>query len=526
MRPRPALSAALSTVLLLGLSSAALADGPSSAAGTTAATAAATTVATAAVPDFSTAEAGNPLVDGWYADPDMARYGDDYWMFPTTSRAYEEQTYMDAFSSTDLVNWTKHEKVLDIADIPWAEKALWAPAPVERDGKYYLYFGANDIQDDSETGGIGVAVADRPEGPYRDALGEPLIDAFHNGAQPIDQDVFIDDDGQAYLYYGGHGHANVVKLNPDMTSLGTFDDGTTYREITPENYTEGSLMFKRDGRYYLMWSEGGWTGPDYSVSYAVADSPTGPFDPAGKVLEQDPAVARGSGHNSVVNVPGTDIWYIFYHRRPLSETDGNHRALAYDRMTFNEDGGIEPVRMRVKDNFDDDNTVGWKSHGEGEWTAADDVLKGTSPSSALAFQDTDFADLSYEGDVTLTQDGSEAGLTFRATQAGSGPDGFHGYSATLTPTGVTLSSSDDGGRTELSKAETDLAVGEPHRVKVRAVGTSIEVYVDDLTTPKISVTDDGHTSGTDGVRVGSQGSGASAASFDNLSIDPAGSDAS
>lgn len=180
---------------------------------------------------------------------------------------------MDAFSSTDMVTWTKHSKVLDIADVSWAKYALWAPAPVFRDGKYYLYFAANDIQNDSEHGGIGVAVADRPEGPYKDAIGGPLISRFHNGAQPIDQDVFIDDDGQAYMYYGGWGHANVVKLNPDMTSLDTFPDGSIYKEITPENYVEGSFMFKRGGSYYMMWSEGGWTGPDYSVSYAMSDSP-------------------------------------------------------------------------------------------------------------------------------------------------------------------------------------------------------------------------------------------------------------
>ncbi|MEK8169863.1 glycoside hydrolase family 43 protein [Streptomyces sp. M19] len=297
--------------------------------------------------DYSTAEAGNPIVDGWYADPDVALYDDAYWVFPTTSRAYEEQTFMDAFSSKDLVHWTKHPRVLDVADVSWAKRALWAPAPIARNGKYYLYFAANDIQDDSELGGIGVAVADRPQGPYRDAIGEPWS-PVRERAQPIDQDVFIDDDGQAYMYYGGWGHANVVKLNSDMTSLGTFADGTTYKEITPENYTEGSLMFKRNGTYYLMWSEGGWTGPDYSVSYAMADSPTGPFTKIGKVLEQDSAVARGSGHNSVANVPGTDIWYIFYHRRPLSETDGNHRALAYDRMRFNDDGTIQPVTMGVR----------------------------------------------------------------------------------------------------------------------------------------------------------------------------------
>lgn len=156
--------------------------------------------------------------------------------------------------------------------------------------------------------GIGVAVADRSEGPYVDAIDKPLIGDYHNGAQPIDQHVFIDDaSGQAYIYYGGHSHANVAKLKEDMISIGTFDDGTTFKEITPENYVEGSQMIKRNSIYYLMWSEGDWTGPDYGVSYAMADSPLGPFNRKTKILRQDSAVAKNSGHNDVIHVPGTDI---------------------------------------------------------------------------------------------------------------------------------------------------------------------------------------------------------------------------
>jgi beta-xylosidase len=222
-----------------------------------------------ALPDYSTAEAGNPFVDGWYADPDIAVYNNTYWVYPTTSKGYSEQTYLDAFSSTDLITWTKHSNILTRASVAWASYAMWAPAPIQRNGRYYLYFAANDIQNNSSLGGIGVAVANQPQGPYVDAIGRPLIGQFHNGAQPIDQDVFIDDDGQAYMYYGGWGHANVVKLNSDMISLGTFSDGSTYKEITPSGYVEGAQMFKRNGKYYLMWSEGGWTGPDYSVSYAM-----------------------------------------------------------------------------------------------------------------------------------------------------------------------------------------------------------------------------------------------------------------
>ncbi|QFU90342.1 glycoside hydrolase family 43 protein [Amycolatopsis sp. YIM 10] len=470
-----------------------------------------------AVPDYGTAEAGNPFVDGWYADPDVAIYDNTYWVFPTTSRVYAQQTHLDAFSSKDLVHWTKHPNVLTTENVSWAEKAVWAPAPIERDGKYFLYFAANDIQSNDELGGIGVAVADQPEGPYRDALGHPLISQFHNGAQPIDQDVFIDDDGQAYMYYGGWGHANVVKLNADMTSLGTFDDGTTYREITPTpEYVEGSQMFKRGGKYYLMWSEGGWTGPDYSVSYAMADSPTGPFTKLDKVLAQDPAVARGSGHNSVVNVPGTDIWYILYHRRPLSETDGNHRQLAYDRMNFNPDGTIARITMKVEDNFADDNTFGWKTYG-GQWTARAGQLRADRSAGGKALLDTNFADFTQDTDVKLTASRGDAGVVFRATKAAVGTDSYAGYYAGITASGRVVLGRADNSWTELASAPLGGVIGKSHHLRVTAVGPDIEVYVDDLSTPKLRVTDGTHTSGANGVRVFG-----TAASFDDFAVRPAG----
>lgn len=288
---------------------------------------------------------GNPVFAGWYADPEAIIFGDRYWIFPTYSDRYHKQTFFDAFSSTDLVNWTKHPRVLDADNVDWASYAVWAPSIIAANDKYYLLFGANDIQNDEALGGIGVAVADKPEGPYKDAIGRPLIDRFHNGAQPIDQFVFRDDDGQLYLYYGGWRHCNVARLAPDLLSLQQFPDGETFKEITPENYVEGPFVFKRGGRYYMMWSEGGWTGPDYSVAYAIGDSPTGPFKRVAKILKQDPKVATGAGHHSVVHPPGSDDWYIVYHRRPLGETDGNHRVVCIDRMEFNDDGTIRPVKI-------------------------------------------------------------------------------------------------------------------------------------------------------------------------------------
>ena len=288
---------------------------------------------------------GNPLFEGWYADPEGVVFGDEYWIFPTWSAPYDEQTFLDAFSSKDLVRWTKHPRIVSTDEIRWIRRAMWAPAAIHANGKYYLFFSGNDIQNNDETGGIGVAVSDRPEGPYRDALGRPLIDRIVHGAQPIDQFVFRDDDGEYYMYYGGWGHCNMVRLAPDLLSVIPFEDGETFKEITPENYVEGPFMLKRQGKYYFMWSEGGWGGPDYSVAYAIADSPFGPFERVGKILQQDPEVATGAGHHSVIRIPGKDEWYIVYHRRPLGDTDMNHRQTCIDRMEFDDDGFIKPVKI-------------------------------------------------------------------------------------------------------------------------------------------------------------------------------------
>src|SRR5690606_16624148 len=290
-------------------------------------------------------KSGNPVFPGWYADPEARIFEGRYWIYPTYSAIYKEQTFFDAFHSEDLVNWTKVERILSMEDFDWAHKAVWAPSPIERNGLYYIYFSANDIQNNDEIGGIGVGVSTRPEGPFKDALGKPLIDRFYDGAQPIDPHVFLDDDGQAYLYYGGWRHCNVARLGEDMISIEPFDDGSLYKEITPTDYVEGPCMIKRNGKYVFMWAEGGWTGPDYRVAYAISDSPLGPFERIETILQQKPDVATGAGHHGYIQVPGTDEYYIVYHRRPLTETDRNHRVVCIDKMIFNEDGTIKPVEI-------------------------------------------------------------------------------------------------------------------------------------------------------------------------------------
>ena len=288
--------------------------------------------------------AGNPIAEGDYADPEGVVFGKTYWIYPTWSDRFENQLHFDCFSSKDLVKWKKHERIIDQSAISWLRLALWAPAAVEKDGKYYLFFGANDVHP-GEVGGIGVAVADKPQGPFKDLIGKPLINDIVNGAQPIDQFVFQDKDGTYYMYYGGWGHCNIVKMADDFKSIVPFEDGTMYKEVTPKGYVEGPFMFIRDGKYYFMWSEGGWGGPHYRVAYAIADSPFGPFERKGVILQQDPEVATGAGHHSVLHNPKSDKYYIVYHRRPLGSNKRDNRVTCIDEMHFAPNGDILPVKM-------------------------------------------------------------------------------------------------------------------------------------------------------------------------------------
>lgn len=301
-------------------------------------------------------KSGNPIFEGWYADPEGAVFGNEYWVYPTYSDDFEKQLHFDAFSSKDLINWTVHRRILDTTKIKWLRQALWAPSVLEKEGRYYLFFGANDIQrpdrpsyDPNNTinhfGGIGIAVADNPGGPFEDYLGEPLISDFHNDAQPIDQFVFKDVDGTYYFFYGGWGHCNLGKLNEDFTGFVPWEDGQLFQEITPEGYVEGPFMFLRKGVYYFMWSEGNWTDGSYKVVYAIADKAVGPYKRIGTILESDPKVATGAGHHSAINIPDTDQYIMLYHRRPIPNEDRDHRVTCMDYMEFNADGTIKPVHM-------------------------------------------------------------------------------------------------------------------------------------------------------------------------------------
>lgn len=302
-------------------------------------------LAAACTPTTNTVtKSGNPIFEGTYADPEGVVFGDECWVYPTWSVNYDEQLHFDAFSSKDLVHWTKHERIIDSSRVKWARRAMWAPAAVEKDGKYYLFFAANDVHE-GEIGGIGVAVADSPAGPFEDMLGEPLIGEIINGAQPIDQYVFRDKDGSYYMYYGGWGHCNICRLADDFRSVVPFDDGEMFKEVTPEGYVEGPFMFIYNDKYYFMWSEGGWGWSNYCVAYAIADSPFGPFERRDVILRTDENVATGAGHHSIVYNERSDKYYIIYHRHPLGYTDGNDRVTCIEQMHFDAEGNILPVKL-------------------------------------------------------------------------------------------------------------------------------------------------------------------------------------
>lgn len=192
-------------------------------------------------------KAGNPVFDGWYADPEARIFDNQCFIYPTTSTAYEDQTYFEVFSSHDLVKWTNRGKILDFKDVPWStNRAAWAPSVAYKNGAYYMYFSAGD------GAGIGVAKSHSPVGPFVDALGKPLVSEALFGAEPIDADIFIDEDGRNYLYYGGWSHGVVVELDDDMVT-----PISDFKEITPKDYVEGPWMLKRKGIYYFMYSVGG-----------------------------------------------------------------------------------------------------------------------------------------------------------------------------------------------------------------------------------------------------------------------------
>lgn len=275
-----------------------------------------------------------PILAGFTADPTIRVFGDTYYIYPTSDKPHWMTTDFSVWSSKNLVEWKKEGMILDVAHgLKWANIKAWAPDCVERNGKYYFYFCAD--------GKIGVATADKPTGPFTDALGKPLVQKGGKvNVYPIDPCALIDDNGQAYLYFGNGRCAQVFKLKPDMITL----DGDPV-DIFLKDFREGIQVFKRAGKYYFMWSIDDARSPNYRVGWGMSDSPFGPVKSPDKdfIVLQKHGQVIGTGHHGVVNVPGTDRWYVAYHRHAIPGGNGYQREVCLVRMEFNPDGSIKPM---------------------------------------------------------------------------------------------------------------------------------------------------------------------------------------
>ena len=302
--------------------------------------------------EVSVSEDHNPVLEGYKADPDIlySEKTGKYYIYPTSDGFNNWSGYQfSVFSSDNLVDWTDEGVIIDLKkDVSWANRNAWAPCIVEKkiDGqyKYFYYFTAAQK--------IGVAVADNPTGPFIDS-GKALIDKKPKGitnGQEIDPDVFTDPKtNKSYLYWG-NGYMAAAELNDDMVSI---NEKTTKLMNVDNTYREGSYVIYRNGTYYFMWSEDDTRSPNYKVRYATSDSPMGKLTiPENNiVIQQDKdQEIYATGHNSAIQIPGKDEWYLVYHRftRPkgitMGRSGGFHREVCIDKLEFDADGSIKEVK--------------------------------------------------------------------------------------------------------------------------------------------------------------------------------------
>ena len=332
----------------------------------------------------------NPIVQTSYtADPaPMVQDGTVYVYTShdedSTIRNFFTMNDWRCYSSTDMVNWTDHGAVLSYKDFSWSRGDAWAGQCVYRNGKYYYYLPVNQ-----KNGGnaIGVAVSDSPTGPFKDAIGAPLL----TGYGYIDPTVFIDDDGQAYLYWGNPNLWH-VKLNEDMVSydqeLGIVkedlkDENFGYREKKIQNrtaaYEEGPWLFKRKSKYYLLYPAGGV--PEH-LAYSTSASVTGPWTYGDTIMHVIKDRGAFTNHPGYIEFKGKS--YLFYHNGGLPGGGGFKRSVCIEPFEFNADGSIpliEPTKEGVTKSVSFLNpftrvqaeTIGWS---EGLKTAKDSITGG------------------------------------------------------------------------------------------------------------------------------------------------------
>ncbi|NVK25237.1 MAG: family 43 glycosylhydrolase [Gammaproteobacteria bacterium] len=256
---------------------------------------------------------------------------------------FHMQNWM-AFSSTDMENWQNHGAILSLDDLTWADNYAWAPDAAYKNGKYYLFFPAGtgfkdrvNPEKSTKWMGIGVATSDSPTGPFKDAIGKPLFREPYANAPSI----FIDDDGQGYLYFHGKNFDYyVAKMSDDLLSI----DGDFIKMDMGgyEPKMEGPWIFKNGDNYYFTMPE-----KNRILTYYMAKSPTGPWTYKGVIMEQE---HQSNNHHSIVAYKGQ--WWLFYHRW-LKDADSpchkRQRHSAVEPLYFNEDGTIQPVKRSKND---------------------------------------------------------------------------------------------------------------------------------------------------------------------------------
>lgn len=291
--------------------------------------------------DTSFRAEGNPIIRHKFtADPSALVHGDKVFLFaghdqaPPKRNGYEMHEWL-CFSTKDMVNWTEHPSPLNVKDFKWAKDDAWASQVVERNGKFYWYVAITHGSIHGKA--IGVAVADRPEGPYRDARGSALItnDMTKEAKiswDDIDPTVWIDDDGQAYLFWGNT-TLHYVKLKSNMTEL----DGE-FKKIDLPFFTEAPWIHKKNGWYYLSYA---YQFPE-KIAYAMSRSIHGPWEYKGILNEI--AGNCNTNHQSIIDFKGKS--YFIYHNGALVPDAGSfHRSVCIDYLHYNKDGTMKRVVM-------------------------------------------------------------------------------------------------------------------------------------------------------------------------------------
>ncbi len=290
------------------------------------------------------ANAQNPIItDVFTADPAPLVYNDTVYLYASHDTATVADTNYKMpnwllYSSTDMVNWKSHGSPLSPKTFSWATGDAYAAQCVERNGKFYWYVSTFHKKDENSNGGaaIGVAVSDSPTGPFKDAIGKALVvnemtTELKHGWDDIDPTVFVDDDGQAYMFWG-NGSCRWVKLKENMIEL---DSPIT--DFKPKNYIEGPWVYKRNNLYYLVYASAG-TKPEM-IEYCTATSPEGPWEYRGIIQENVPN--SFTTHPGIIDFKGKS--YFMYHNGSLPTGGSYRRSICIDYMYYNEDGTIQKI---------------------------------------------------------------------------------------------------------------------------------------------------------------------------------------